>query len=183
MGQAAAIGASLGIGAIQSYSQYKTDSAQVALNNKIINYNNLQSVKALATSMNAMEDQTTQLQQQMVDTSIDIQIAKAKGKGTVLANAGATGTSGGAVDMQLNDIDTQAAHALAKATLNKNNQLQQINYNEKAAESKAQSRMTLMEEQKPDAMSYILSGFGTAAKSYGGVNSAFTGIKEWWTGD
>lgn len=162
--------ASVLIGGASAYGQQKQDTAQWKLDEAVRNHNNREATKSLLTTINTLEDETRQVREDTISTSIDIQRATAQAKGSILANAGASGTGGGAVDMQLEDVSSQSARALAKTTLNKERRLQQINYAEKSAEAQAVSRMDLMPKQKPDALSYIMGGFGTAASSYSAIS-------------
>lgn len=153
------IGTSIASG-ISSYktasAQYKVDEANRATNNKLAE-------EALMTSYSLLDKEEAQLRQDAIGNSIDIQRASAVAKGKAKAEAGASGTGGTGVDMQEQDVNTEAGRNHARNEMNRDRALTQIDTQRQSAANAYSSRINLMPSQAPSAIAYGLqagySGF------------------------
>lgn len=147
----------LGSAGLQGWAKYKQDSVQYEVNEAARINTNKSALEALTTSYRSLEAEAEQIEENKVSNAIDLQKAAAQMRGEALSQSGASGTGGSGTDMVIQDINTEAARNTAKATINRERQLTQLDQGYKQAQATAKSRMNFMPSQKPSMASALLS--------------------------
>ena len=133
--------------------------------------NNQKTIVELTSNIRATEAAADDVQDAYKSQLVDQQIAANQARGAVLANAGASGTGGSAVDMQVDDVTTQTARNLSRLTINKDNQIEAIQMQQRNAITSAEASMQLMPTQTPSMFAYSLSGLsGGVSQGYSYMN-------------
>ena len=154
----AAGGAGLIGGLADSISAYNQAKADNQLKRNLMEANNQKTIVELTSNIRATEAAADDAQAAYKSQLVDQQIAANQARGAVLADAGASGTGGSAIDMQLEDVTQQTARNLSRLTLNKDNQIEAIQMQQRNAIAGAESSMQLMPTQTPSKLAYSLSG-------------------------
>lgn len=164
-------GAGLIGGIADGISAYKKAKADNRLKRNLMEANNQKTIVELTSNIRATEAAADDVQAAYKSQLIDQQIAANQARGAVLADAGASGTGGSAVDMQVNDVTTQTARNLSRLTINKDNQIEAIQMQQRNAVTSAEASMQLMPTQTPSKFAYSLSGLsGGVAQGYSYMN-------------
>lgn len=167
-----------GLAMAQGYAGYKQASAQAEIDEAVRNYNNGEAISALTQSYRNVDEARTDLSEEAVGASIDSQVLSAKQKGAVSAEAGASGTGGGAVDMQFRDIEVASARNTARAVMNRERQEQQLAYQSMAALNQSKSRINLMPTQSPNKWVHALGAGASGFRNILAFDGLFTAAGE-----
>lgn len=146
MGDVSMLGMTLA--GVAGFQKYKTASVNYEISEAVRKKNNSEAVSSLMSTYRALDSETDQIAEGGVAVSIDSQKQAAKMKGSVMAQAGASGTGGSGTSMALGDIDDQTAENSARAAMNRDRQLSQMDEKRKGAIATAQSRIDVMPNQK-----------------------------------
>lgn len=164
-------GAGLIGGIADGISAYNRAKADNRLKRNLMEANNQKTIVELTSNIRATEAAADDVQDAYKSQLVDQQIAANQARGAVLANAGASGTGGSAVDMQVDDVTTQTARNLSRLTINKDNQIEAIQMQQRNAITSAEASMQLMPTQTPSMFAYSLSGLsGGVSQGYSYMN-------------
>ena len=150
--------AGVGLGVLQGYEKYKQASAQYKADKAAQQETNVNAQTALSVSYRGLEEESDQINENFISTLVDQQKAAAIAIGTAKANSGASGTGGTGSSMVQSSIDMEENREGAKAGINRERQLNQVQSQKDAAYTTFNSRVNLMDIQKPNAFSYLLGG-------------------------